>query len=479
MKHRLQCSRGLIVLLILGIICSSNLLAQTNKLQKNLPPPRKTVREENLSPVPPRASIPYRPITLEELRKAVPGIPASGTVTLPNHKTMEVHALLDALNAKERELNSIGYSLRQHEKIPVQYVDKAQTFQKRVSKLKTSLRPSVPPPKLVAMPPAQQLDAMKSTATDMKSQMAAITRALKAQEQANANAPPDQNLSGACGYTAILGDDRWGFAFGGTSTQQGTHELCTVDNSIQTYFMCFGDKLDVLGGDVTLSSDRSNSSTYTQTVTVLGIDFPSPGASITAPYQTNVSQDYAWSYTYTIPVCDAITVDLTVGLETRYGVIVGACPAPLYACVMLQPNATATVTFAIGVGLADIVTAGVEGDLNLVNGGIVISGEMLEQIDAGCTQRRLACDGDICSYGNALSGKVDLFVDVGPCPFCKSFDIEILNWDGISLAGDLSSDQNLSPWQSTGHSGKSTTAKIRGPLLPLSERGGTLVPRTK
>lgn len=97
----------------------------------------------------------------------------------------------------------------------------------------------------------------------------------------------------------------------------------------------------------------------------------------------------------------------------------------------LEPFASVDGELYAGVDLF-IVSAGIKGRLQLVHAGVPLNASVgLAYGLGGHNTLALEVAGRADLKFVFMSGSIDVYVTVGPCPFCAEFDESIVSWDGI------------------------------------------------
>ena len=490
------CSSGRCILIVMMLFFAGGLVwPQASLTRTTATRVKKSNYTETLTPLPPRAAIPYVPITLDEVRKAVPSVPAAGTVTIPGYGTIEVGKLVQELNKQEKKLNAEGYTLRHPETIRRRFVDNGNKVQNSVNTARALLKTTAAPISVMSMTSTQQLSALQQSKSQQGKDRA-IVKAHIVQPPPPPKSLPARSLSGNGSAFVGLGDNtRWGAGFTGTTTVSGKEQAGSTSNAntltlasgnindqVSLDVTMFGIDVPILAGGGTLVYDATSGGTYTPTAKIFGADIPGilpVQNNLTDPFMDNPDPiQYSWGYGYSVPVFDGVAADVSVGLDVEGHWLASGEPGPNCLYMYVYPSASATLTFGVGASLADLAGLTVTGTINLLTVGIYVGGQIGEEWNVqDAFARRLHLETDISSCGSALGGYVSLEAWVGYCPFCETYDLTLWNWDGITMGGELDYKTSDTPWQDlTGETQdvSSTSARYAGIVKsPVGARSGS------
>jgi hypothetical protein len=477
MESRVPFLRAIILVALMAGVCQIAFAQKLIQQQKVTAPLRTLTHKEWLTPLPTAPAIPFRPFTLRELQTKMPGLKATDMVTLKNPKTskttgqIRASALVDSLNKYEQSLNKLGYSLRNSAaltKIPRKLNVNTQLIETRKNTFQSKLKTNVPPPAFLSMTNSQRMIEVRAA------------RAVYAQNVAimKPNIIPDHSLPSTTlvgGNTAacLLGDmGTFGVQLVANTLQNASYFEVSVENTSRLDVYILGQSINLVLVSAKLSSTNSNSSTYTPSGEILGIQIPGSAEQL-----NDVKNDIHQvpfdppALSWDIPIVDGIEAILSVKVGAGVFVQLFADPRPMYADVNIQTAANVSVTVGLGVTLGGVVGIELQGQLQFFNGGIGVVGSAGEEVrttgsasqqEVGTRhiQGRLSVSDYCNTSGSALSGDLSLYWWIGVCPwFCADGTIDLISWSGIDLSGQQFSDFKSTDWQEIGVSRPGDRAK--------------------
>jgi hypothetical protein len=127
-----------------------------------------------------------------------------------------------------------------------------------------------------------------------------------------------------------------------------------------------------------------------------------------------------------------VGLNYSMDLQHRVSNTTSGCTATHIALGgRLEPFASVDGELYAGVDLF-VVAAGIKGRLQLVHAGVPLNASVGLAYGLGGTHSlalELATRADL--KFTFMSGSIDVYVTVGPCPFCAEFDETLVSWDGI------------------------------------------------
>jgi hypothetical protein len=395
-----------------------------------------------------RPPIPFRPFEMHDLRAKKPGEPVSPDqqITLANGKKMTLRQYLDHINILEKQLNTIGHSLRGPAK-------------------ETKLQETVVPHALLQ----QQTQKVKAAhLSNTRSQPFNLPAA--EQQHANLNlAKVDYDrLKNLQVFAPKKVHYDWGWDWGvgdpstfatsvdiklaldGVKSPTGSTASSDVTAEAKAGGALFGNSFDILRMTGNLHAADSGTMTAKLGIFVLGNSVYNLDKSTTAKFYKSDTVQKSLDKSVKVDFAiGPIPVSVAVGIQGTAGVGYAVTVAPVVAKVSGGPfvKSKAYAQFAVDL---DIASAGVEGDLTLLDYGLNVDGEISFGLDVYSLKPYFRTEAKLSQNMKMLSGELDLFLEACvPCgdfgascgfPFLSCTDRYtwiLFKWDGFEYDGVL------------------------------------------
>ncbi len=359
--------------------------------------------------------------------------------TLPNGKKITVGRYLEQRNSLERNLNQMGYSLRDKAaevKIGGPSIE-AATLQKQAGIISTKhLRLNVPKPGF-----QEELQSEKNLHLKLQPQSQKIR--LAALGPANLAHP---NMI-AKNWDMPMGDpDSFYVDLSGRLELDGSATGTVLNGVTKADCSIVKQKLELLKITGNLKSPKSADMTASLDLSVLGnsVSVLHNTSATVWEISDKASQQISKEYKYRFSV-GPVPMSVTIGARGEAGVkyYVGLAPGAITGLLTPFVHSSAYVD-AAAVDI-EVVSNGAGGEVVILNDDLVIKGNVSLQLDQA-NKPYIWQDYSALNQMDSLSGKLYLFVKVYECDFSsfscgdKKYTLDLWDWQGFKESDYLFKD---------------------------------------